>query len=71
MDEYISNAVDDLITEYWNIIRDLGAGMKRRKTRRHKIGHSRQMEILIELTRLRPGNNPAALVNERKPEEID
>lgn len=65
-------SLDELAIEYWESVRSLQRrpGPRKKTTRAHKVAHARQIEILKEVAGLRPGNDPMALMKERRPTDI-
>jgi len=54
----------ELLREYHRIVVELRGLSKKKVTRRRKAGQQRQIEILVAISRLRPGNVAATLAME-------
>lgn len=55
-----------LVQEYCQLQSELAPLMKRRVTRRHKIIHAEQLQILQRIGRLCPGKDPLTVVEQVK-----
>ena len=64
--------LEELAEKYWVVVRRVRAHTgPKRMTRFHKETQAEIVELLRQVSELRPGNHPMALMEEKRPDDME